>query len=270
MDLAAITGAAFSLTVVVVALALAGWRAMRSLAWEGRLPRRAGALPVEDVDAADAPRGWKCARIVASGDGSLMRLRGIAMGRPYSVEDDATCAYGRQHHVPTLRCECGFYSFLEHQEAAALLTRRAGFDAQVVVQALCEVELSGIVIEHEKGYRAQQQRVLQVGVLPWCASCASAGRLEVAEVLGGDLRGTSRWMATPAVHRVARHPASIPRRSQSPEWPGLDPLCFTCASALRKPRLAVSLADAAGMLGTEVVWLPADIVPAERILAAHQ
>lgn len=270
MDLAAITGAAFSLTVVLVALALAGWRAVRSLAWEGRLPRRAGALPIEDVDSVDAPRGWKCARIVASTDGSSMLLRGIAMGRPYAVEDDARCAYGRQHNVPTLRCECGFYSFIEHDEAAGLLTRRAGFDAQVVVQALCEVELSGIVIEHDRGYRAQRQQVLQVGVLPWCASCAAAGRLEVAEVLGGDLRGTPRWLSGPGMQRVARHPASIPRRSQTTEWPGLDPLCFTCAGSLRRPRLVASLADAAGMLGTEVVWLPPDVVPAERILAAHQ
>lgn len=70
------------------------------------------------------------------------------------------------HAVPALNCSCGFYALPSDVEpwgeGAAWVTLM--------------VELSGKVIEHEKGYRAEHQRVVecQVPACPFCGDQATS------------------------------------------------------------------------------------------------
>lgn len=270
MEFAGLVGLAAAALVVVAAFgfALVPW--LRAFVWTGRLPGGWGALPVEDVASEDAPRGWKCAQLLIAPEAGAVRLAGVAIGGVYSAEDVAVCAFNRHHPSPCLRCECGFYAFCERMDAAGLLARRIGYDGQVVVRALCEVELSGTVIVCDHGYRAERQRVLQVGVLPWCADCAARGSLARARLLGADPRPApvpppalsyAKQAATEAIHLAVRLRLT---------WPVLRPLCLRCADAAGPSAAALTLAEAAGRLGTEVCWLDPGLVSGQRVLAAHR
>lgn len=262
----------FTAAVVLgAALLLAGWRQLQALVWGGRLPGRLGALPVEETGPEGAPRGFKAAQLLLSPDGRRVRLAGVAMGGLYEVEDGAVCILGRGHEPPHLACECGFYAFAARREAADLLGRRLGFDQEVVVETLCSVDLAGTVIVCERGYRAGWQRVLDVGVLPWCAACAGRGILEAAAALGADappapvprLTGHGQ-LAAEALDRL--HPAARQRR----EWAALRPLCGSCAAETPPGGTVLGLVELTGALGTEVGWLEPDLVPPHRVLAAHR
>lgn len=257
--------------VVCGAMLLAGWRRVRAAAWSGRLPWGIGALPVDDVPAEDAPRGYKAAQLLISPDGDRVRLAGIAVGGVYDVDDAAVCILGRSHEPPQLGCECGFYAFDRRGDATDLLCRRLGLDQEVVVEALCTVDLAGTVVVCDRGYRAGWQRVLDVGMLPWCASCASRGVLVRATVLGAEPppapvpRFTGRaQLSTEALTRL--HPAARLRR----EWSALRPLCDPCADSRADDGPILRLVDVTGELGTEVYWLAPEVVPRRRVLAAHR
>lgn len=64
------------------------------------------------------------------------------------------------HEAPGVSCKCGFYAVRTVDEA-----RAAGYGLVTL-----DVELSGRVVVHERGYRAQHQRVLRVH-LPRCWFC---------------------------------------------------------------------------------------------------
>lgn len=100
-------------------------------------------------------------------------------GRPFGVDADARCSLAYQlsvfgstygtssnHDAPAPECTCGFYALppdlpatYEHAGTVTLL-----------------VELSGTVIEHEKGYRAGHQRVIgcEIPPCPYCGAQAEA------------------------------------------------------------------------------------------------
>lgn len=255
--------------VVLTATLMLGRRRVRALVWRGGLPGRLGALPVEHVEAHEAPRGWKCAQLLLSPDADEVRLAGVSIGGSYRAEDRAACVRSRPHRPPALSCECGFYAFLDRDRAVDLLARRSGYDGDIIVRALCEVEFSGTVVEHEHGYRAEFQQVLGVGLLPWCADCAIQGRLEQARWLGSDGRpalSLGDWGPAAAVLRERLHPSV--RLLQ--EWSPLRPACDTCARGLRPGADVFRLADVAARLGTEVRWLPPSAVSNERVLASHR
>lgn len=255
--------------VVVTVALVVGRRRIRALVWHGRLPGRFGSLPVDDVEAHDAPRGWKCAQLLLSPNGAEVRLAGVSIGGSYRAVDEAVCVRSRPHHAPSLACECGFYAFMERDPAVDLLARRSGYDGDIVVRALCEVELAGTVIEHEQGYRGEIQRVLGVGLLPWCADCAVTGALVPATWLGCDGRpalSLGDWGPAAAVLRERLH-ASV-RLLQ--EWSPLRPYCEPCADRLRPVGRVFALADVAARARTELWWLPTDVVSHERVLACHR
>ena len=73
----------------------------------------------------------------------------------FGPESDAVCQR-KPHPAPALRCRCGFWSVPERRLLeGAVGVRLSGW-------ALAEVELSGTVIEAERGLRAGHQRILSL------------------------------------------------------------------------------------------------------------
>src|SRR5690606_31567838 len=90
--------------------------------------------------------------------------------------EDARCARSKEHgHVtpPDPACRCGFYGVPYH--ALDVLDRFRHYGQQVRLQ----VEFSGKVIEHERGYRAERQRILQVDRTT-CSACEHTASTHVA------------------------------------------------------------------------------------------
>lgn len=260
----------FATLLVAAGVVLWASDRLRAFVWGGGLPGRVGALPVDDVAAEDAPRGWKCAQLLAAPDGSEVRLSGVAIGGVYAAEDAAVCAFNRDHDVPSLACECGFYAFGDRQQAVDLLACAVGVGGNVIVRSLLEVDLAGTVIECERGFRAERQRVLRVGLLPWCADCAARGELVLASVVGGLPR-------PPVVSTMARSYArQAAARSVHPSvrlrltWTVLRPLCDHCVAELGDRALRLDLVEVANRVATEVSWLDPGLVPGGRVLAGHR
>jgi hypothetical protein len=68
--------------------------------------------------------------------------------------NNATCLYASgaasyEHHAPAWDCSCGFYAVPADQ-----------LHQWPYPGLVAEVELSGVVIEHDRGYRAEHQRVV--------------------------------------------------------------------------------------------------------------
>lgn len=262
-------------SLFVVATLLAGRKRVRALVWRGLLPGRLGALPIEDIPSHEAPRAWKCAQLLLSPDGAEVRLSGVSIGGSYTSDDAAVCVRRRDHTPPALDCECGFYGFSERHRAEDLLARRCGFDGDVVVRALLEVEFRGTVVEHEHGSRAELQQVLGLWLLPWCADCASEGRLVQAAGLASDGEPALRlndWGPAALVLQERLH--MTVRVLQ--EWSPLRPLCGTCldgaraAATRRSGARELGLPELAAALGTEVGWLDEGAVDPQRVVASHR
>lgn len=91
------------------------------------------------------------------------------------VDDTAGCWLGEisGHSAPSPGCTCGFYA----------LKYRPG-PARAITEALAEVELFGVVIEHENGYRAERQRILSLTLSP----TLPYNPADVANALGVEVR----------------------------------------------------------------------------------
>jgi hypothetical protein len=261
----------FAGLLVLSGLSLRWAHQIRAFVWSGRLPGRRGALPEVEVSADAAPRGWKCAQVVLDPVTGDVGLAGVAIGGLYAADDHAVCAFNRHHEVPDLACECGFYAFIDRSEAVDLLACAVGFGRSVVVRTLCEVDLLGTVIECDHGFRASRQRVLSVGLLPWCAACAARGDLVHASYLGG------RWMAHGDTYEEVRSYAQLAARRSIHtsvrarlERVPLRPLCDSCRLAIEPEGVALTLTEVANRLGTEVRWLDTALVPVDRVLTVHR
>lgn len=111
-------------------------------------------IPTEKRD--DPIRAWRLAANVREENGVVL-FRGIT-GPEYTMDDRAICLLkpGRHHWVdiPVINCSCGFHAM---KPGAMLL------DPEYMLwHILLEVELYGRVLEAQRGYRAQHQRILQV------------------------------------------------------------------------------------------------------------
>lgn len=187
----------------------------------------AGALNLPSRQQVEPIKAWKLADLVVTDEG--VKLRGVGYRVSYGPNDQAKCNPGYQvtassHAVPEASCTCGFYALRSREEAL-----NAGYSAHAVL----EVELFGKVIKHERGYRAERQRVLAVHVLP--SSAARGGLVVLPPALDGD------DMA--ALERaIAAFAASIK--------PGTPVGMYTRWDNER----AFSLADLSNELGVEVTW----------------
>lgn len=132
-------------------------------------------------------------------DGTDKPFGPLHYGKPFGRDAKARCeqsdpygmsfaAFGirpsvpQRHKAPSLGCNCGYYAL-----PSDLNAWEEGHDYVTLM-----VELSGTVIEHEKGYRASHQRVVECQI-PACRYC---GRK--ASVL--DLRGGQMYAATCGYH----------------------------------------------------------------------
>lgn len=171
------------------------------------IPRRLVAEPI---------MAWKIARLSLSADGGEFMFRPLSAPGQYGTDEEAECRYvpgatpmffgatRPYHRAPDPRCACGFYARKE---------RRGPSVDQVVLR----VSLSGTVIVHQDGYRAQRQQVIGVEVPDSCVWCPErATRIEVPD---------------PVDHyrRVA-------------------PVCVDCGDR------TIGIADLAGGLGVDVTW----------------
>jgi hypothetical protein len=129
----------------------------------------------------------------------------------YDVEASAVCQLGMDHRAPAWSCTCGFYVMPDEESLA-----ETWGDARQAHWALLKVEISGRVVEHERGWRAARQVVVEalwddrcqrcnraradgfgfIGsrpgpLVPLCRSCAGRTLWSVGEVsgrLGTDIR----------------------------------------------------------------------------------
>jgi hypothetical protein len=78
----------------------------------------------------------------------------------------ASCALLESHEVPSENCSCGFYSVKELEFAVdhASIIHHIGFggSGRRVPVVLGRIELSGKVIEHDVGYRAERARIAEL------------------------------------------------------------------------------------------------------------
>lgn len=82
----------------------------------------------------------------------------------------ATC-HRRPHPAPALDCSCGFHGVGSISDLPHIAEHH---DRQTVV---LEVELGGMVVQHEHGLRAEEQTVLAVLFPARCARCGSPAEL---------------------------------------------------------------------------------------------
>ena len=195
--------------------------------WVGDLPRRLAPEP---------SRGEKVALVLLSPDRRRARFSGLAVSSTYGPEATARCSaqrcpVGGEHPAPHPAGTCGFHA-----------TTDDPLGWMLPEAALLEVELFGRIIRHERGWRASRQRVLGARFLRACMSCYA--------------------FAVDAVLVTA--PAPMDQRALM-----VAPRCRRCAEAWRWPDVGetVSMADLAGLLGTEVSWA-ADAVTREVLRRA--
>lgn len=145
-----------------VAAGFLGARALRSKA--GSRPGFLGEEVARDP-AGGHLRGWKQA-VVTLRDGQVALLP-LTSATPYGPDEDAQCRRRYMHGASVVdSCSCGFYAFKDAAEARA---HTQGTEDSV----LLKVAVSGVVVEHEDGYRFGHQRVVAVH-LEWCSGCQGA------------------------------------------------------------------------------------------------
>lgn len=106
--------------------------------------------------------GWKVAEMT----GQAPQLTGLT-GATYHPVDTMECLAELGHESPQLDCTCGFHAFWDVAQAHRAWRAHRN-------TALLLVEGYGTVIEHEDGWRAQRQEVLQVVLPPRCSWCRRA------------------------------------------------------------------------------------------------
>ena len=106
--------------------------------------------------------GWRAWRVVVAG--GRLRLRSAVYDADWSSEAPlaAGCAHG--HAAPALDCVCGIYASRTPAEALRYLVGRN--DPDVVHRVAGEVELWGLTVEGEHGWRSEHAYPHRIWVPP--------------------------------------------------------------------------------------------------------
>ncbi len=168
-------------------------------------------------------------------------MSGITLGGSYKAEDHARCAI-RGCAAPGIDCECGFYAFKDRAEAIDLLRATVACNG-LRDKALLTVDLEGSVLEYERGYRGERQRVLSVQLERDCARCRDEG-----------IGRRATCIAAAREFRIApflRYIAPVANTTA-----GKLPIKPVCERHVPPHAIVLGLPELAGLLGTEVTWLP--------------
>jgi hypothetical protein len=212
-------------------LALSGERRVKARRWES----------LAEVPEEEPRGGWKTAQVLLAADGSRATLWGVTVGGAYEVDDVAVCR-SRGCAPPGLDCDCGFYAFRSRAEALDLLRQTLACNG-LRDKALLSVEVEGSVLQYERGYRAERQRVLGVQLERLCGTCREHGIGRVATRLAAS------WSyRLPTFARFTGAGSSVAS--------GLLPVRPVCDDHVPAHGRVLGLGDLAGLLGTEVSWLP--------------
>jgi hypothetical protein len=212
-------------------VALAGHRRVTARRW----------LALAEESHEDARRGYKTAQLVLTPDGTAASMSGITLGGSYKAEDRARCAI-RGCRAPGLDCECGFYAFKDRAEAVELLRATVACNG-LRDKALLTVDLEGSVLEYERGYRGERQRVLGVQLERNCARCRDEGVGRRATCLAA----ARQFRVAPFVRYLTPVAGATS---------GMLPVRPVCDHHVPERAVVLGLPELAGLLGTEVTWLP--------------
>jgi hypothetical protein len=206
-------------------------------------PALAGSDGLEEASLDEPLHAVKRAHVRLSPDGSEATLTGLTAGSRYAVDARASCPRGCP--VPDPSCRCGFYAMRGDLESRQLPHEAAWARRAEPLSVRLDVELSGVVLEYELGYRAERQRVLEVGIPDRCVACDAQG-------LDSQAAGL---IARP---RQIAHPFSGAGNPYlgDPSLRGWLELRSVCLDHWRgEPGFpALSLDDLADLLGTRVRW----------------
>ena len=204
------------------------------------------ALPdgeLEDAALDEPILAVKRAHVRLSPDGTEATLTGLTAGSRYAVDAVATCPRGCATPSPT--CRCGFYAMRSDVESRQLPQEASWARRADPLSVRLDVELSGVVLEYELGYRAERQRVLEVGIPDRCVACAAAG----VDRQAAGLIARTRQIASPFSGAGNPYLGDPTLR----DWFELRPACLDhWEAAPGQPALA--LGDLAELLDTVVRW----------------
>jgi hypothetical protein len=223
------------LVLIVLALVL--------LRVAGNEPELAVPRDLEDGVRDEPIPAVKRAHVRLSPDGREATLTGLTAGSRYAVDARATCPRGCP--VPDPSCRCGFYAMRGDPEARQLPHEAAWARRAEPLSVRLDVELSGVVLEYDLGYRAERQRVVEVGIPDRCVACAAQG----LDSQAAGLIARPRQIAHPfsgAGNPYLGDPALR-------DWLELRSACLDHWRG--EPGLpALSLDDLGDLLGTRVRW----------------
>jgi hypothetical protein len=96
--------------------------------------------------------GWRAWTVIETSSG--VQLASVIYDTVWSPGGPATatCECGQPHAAPALACTCGFYAARDPVDALTYLQGRD--EPRTLCRVLGEVQLSGVVLEMEAGYRA--------------------------------------------------------------------------------------------------------------------
>jgi hypothetical protein len=172
----------------------------------------------------------------------------------YSRRAYARCLFHPEHKPPIHRC-CGFYAVETVERILPTVVRGILWQPDAVLPpygflVLLEVNLAGVVIQGERRiYQASFQEVTNLWFVRYCRLCANKGILTEATALRAYWDGQDVW-------------------TEVDEWYVLEPCCSAHSEVLVEKTFArtVSLSHITSKLQVEALWLPNEMLSAERFL----
>jgi hypothetical protein len=123
--------------------------------------------------------GWRVWRLAVSR--GRVRLRSAVFDDAWEPGRELRAACERGHGAPALACACGVYAVRSPERAVRYLVGRN--DADVVHRVVGQVELRGLVIEAEHGWRAARAYPAAIWIPPRWSGGHPVAAAELATAL---------------------------------------------------------------------------------------